>query len=91
MSVITYSLFQTWKRRYYEECVQSIYVFPYYESQWDPSTVLVTHILQNIFCYVQQNKETHGGLQQHDGEVNEDRIFIYASLTTSKILLYGIN
>ncbi len=71
--------------------VSTLYVFPYYESQWDPSTVLVTHILQNILCCVQQNKETHAGLEQHDGEVNEDRIFIYASLTTSEILLYGIH
>ncbi len=28
---------------------------------------LITSILQNIF-YVQQQKETHAGLEQHEGE-----------------------
>ncbi len=32
-----------------------------------PSHCLVTDILQNIFC-VQQKKETHIGLEQHEGE-----------------------
>ncbi len=29
---------------------------------------LVTNILQNIYFHSQQKKETHTGLEQHDGE-----------------------
>ncbi len=29
---------------------------------------LITNILQNIFFFVQQNKETHTGLEQVEGE-----------------------
>ncbi len=32
------------------------------------SNCLVTNILQNIFFCVQQKKETHTGLAQHEGE-----------------------
>jgi len=39
----------------------------YYGSQWSPSTVLATHILQNIVC-VQQKKETHPGSEQLETE-----------------------
>ncbi len=31
------------------------------------SNCLVINILQNIFFYVQQKKETHTGLEQHKG------------------------
>jgi len=30
---------------------------------------LVTNILQNIFFSVQQKKETHTGLERHEGEL----------------------
>ncbi len=33
--------------------------FPYYGSQWLPSTDLVTNILKNIFFCVQQKKNSH--------------------------------
>jgi len=34
-------------------------------------------VLQNIFLCVQQKKETQTGLQQLEGEVNDDTIFIF--------------
>ncbi len=35
------------------------------------SNCVVTNIHQNIFFCVQQNKETHAGLEQHEG-VHDD-------------------
>ncbi len=58
------------KRRYLEECwfpLNSIVFFCPMEviENWN---CLVTSILSDIFFYVQQNKESHTGLEQHEGE-----------------------
>ncbi len=45
--------------------------FPYYGSQWLPSTVQLHTFFKIIFFCVQQRKEIHTGLKQH--EVNYDR------------------
>ncbi len=44
-------------------------------SQWGPTTVWFFKILQNIFICVQHKKEAYTGLEQHEGEVNDDDNF----------------
>ncbi len=40
---------------------------------------LLTNILQNIFFCVQQMKETHTGLEQHEGGVNDDSFHFWVN------------
>ncbi len=42
-----------------------------------PQNCSVSHILQNIFLCVQQNKDIHTGLELLKGWVNDDRIVIF--------------
>jgi len=45
----------------------------FHESQWGPSTVWLPTVFKISFFCVQQKKEIHTGLEQHEG----DRIFIF--------------
>ncbi len=42
---------------------------------------LVTNILQNILFFLQQLKESHTGLEQFEGLVTDERIFIFGWTT----------
>ncbi len=53
------------KRRYFEKCLS---VFVYTMEANDNQNCLATNILQNIFYCFPQQKESHAGLEWHEGE-----------------------
>ncbi len=74
------------KRRYFEESLKpdcfgapltSIVGKKILLKSMVPQNCSVSHILQNIFLCVQQNKDIHTGLELHEGGVNDDRIVIF--------------
>ncbi len=50
--------------------------FPSYGNQWLPRIVWLSVIFM-MFFYVQQKKQTHTGLEQLQGEFNDDRFLIF--------------
>jgi len=57
------------KRRYFEECSLTLIVFIFLLWKSMGSVrCFITNILQNIFFCVQQERATHTGLQQLEGE-----------------------